>query len=417
MVTIEGKINKMPPRRQQRLPLRQIQQEPQQDEEQKTSIGMASADIQKENEALTSSKLLTVSEIAAFPHPKKMYGKKSTLSKRQGMVDVFAEKISREEIKLNFGSKQGRERVGTELEEVLIAKDNDDIAPKSARTNENETGLELELGRLRINNSEERSESQPKSVQKKSGAPTRTSPRKAAVKAKSMQETTEPCTAVELGPSRQHLLPLLLESNQKHIETFEDWGTDITSNYDVIKIAEGSYGEVFKIMDRETVQTSATAPPKVEGAALHNIRALGGCIMKVIPINFPSGPGSRKYSPAANVAKEVQMLKTMDAVHGFTRYRDVYVLEGRMHQGFVDAWEKWRQDPKNDCQMGDPADSGAYSERQIWAVVEMDDAGMELESLKRPQVEEVYDVFWSVVLAIAYGEMVAEFEVSGISIL
>ena len=134
--------------------------------------------------------------------------------------------------------------------------------------------------------------------------------------------------------------------------------------------------------------------------------------MKVIPINAASGPGSRKFSQAKNVAKEIQMLKTMDAVHGFTRYRDVYVLEGRMHTAFIEGWRRWKQNPTNDCQMSDPSDPAAYSDKQIWAVIEMDDAGAELEVLRNPSIFQVYDIFWSVTLALAYGEMVAEFEVS-----
>lgn len=216
----------------------------------------------------------------------------------------------------------------------------------------------------------------------------------------SKRGSSSPAQTIDLPRSKQHLRPLVQESNQKRIDNFQDWGSEIAQQYDVLKVAEGSYGEVFKIIDRDGLPSSP----------VHSVRALGGCILKVIPINAVTGAGSRKFSHAKDVAKEVQMLKTMDAVHGFTRYRDVYVLEGRMHQSFLNAWKRWRSDPSNDSQLPDPSDPSSYTGNQIWAVIEMDDAGKDLETLKTPSIYQIYDLFWSVTFSLAYGEQIAEFE-------
>jgi len=130
-----------------------------------------------------------------------------------------------------------------------------------------------------------------------------------------------------------------------------------------------------------------------------------------------------------HVASEVRLLKRMSPVPGFTNFRDVKVVQGRLPKQFCAAWRYYHQNIKASV-FPDPSRKAAYDETQLWAVVEMQDAGTDLESsLELEPAEEDengyveqqwltisvwagWDIFWHVACAVAKGEGWAEFEVS-----
>lgn len=198
---------------------------------------------------------------------------------------------------------------------------------------------------------------------------------------------------------RNDLIPLVEASNLKKVETFHNWAAPIIKTYNIDMVGEGAFGQVFKVTDRTDV------PPQTNQ---HQVRELGGCILKIIPLK-PRNSKAHQSSTAQAIATEIKLLRRMDAVHGFTRYRDVYVLQGRMDLKFIDAWETWKSVPANESEI-DPTKSSRKAEKQIWAVLEMDDAGRELESLRKLSAFQAYDVFWSLTLTLALAEEQAEFE-------
>ena len=198
---------------------------------------------------------------------------------------------------------------------------------------------------------------------------------------------------------RSDLVPLVEASNLKKVETFHNWAAQIIKTYNIDMVGEGAFGQVFKVTDRTDVSPRTNQ---------HQVRELGGCILKIIPIK-PRNSKAHQSSTAQSIATEIKLLKRMDAVHGFTRYRDVYVLQGRMDLKFIDAWQAWKSVPANESEI-DPTKSSRNTEKQIWAVLEMDDAGRELESFRKVSAFQAYDVFWSLTLILALAEEQAEFE-------
>ena len=57
-----------------------------------------------------------------------------------------------------------------------------------------------------------------------------------------------------------------------------------------------------------------------------------------------------------------------------------------------------------------PSNKRAYPDTQLWAVVEMDDAGCELEKFAWSSIFQIYDIFWGVAMALARAEEYAMFE-------
>ena len=134
-------------------------------------------------------------------------------------------------------------------------------------------------------------------------------------------------------------------------------------------------------------------------------------------------------SAVEHVASEARMLKHMSLVPGMTNFRDLKVVQGRLPKQFVAAWKHYDTNVKKSLFI-DPSRKSAYEETQLWAVVEMQDAGTDLEGLLEveQQVKEeedepvkplwrnisvwaAWDIFWSTACAIAKGESYAEFEV------
>jgi len=88
------------------------------------------------------------------------------------------------------------------------------------------------------------------------------------------------------------------------------------------------------------------------------------------------------------------------------------VLKGKPSQVFVDAWKVF-DEAQPECDKSvfpDPSKRGSYDNEQLWAVIEMQDAGVDLEHVTLKTVWEVWDVFWGVALALAKGEEEAKFE-------
>jgi len=243
---------------------------------------------------------------------------------------------------------------------------------------------------------------------------------------------TEPAPAilhaVTTPETIAHAQQLLTLCHDRHAQSspfdFQAWADTLSPYFEVKKIAEASYGEVFRLALLPTVQTTFT---QADESVLKLIA------LKAPPSTNPLTQAQKKkqgsMSAVDHVASEVRLLKRLSPVPGFTNFRDVKVVQGRLPKQFCAAWKHYHQNVKASV-FPDPSRKAAYDETQLWAVVEMQDAGTDLESsLELEPAEEDengyvkqrwlnisvwagWDIFWHVACAVAKGEGWAEFEVT-----
>jgi serine/threonine-protein kinase haspin len=220
--------------------------------------------------------------------------------------------------------------------------------------------------------------------------------------------TSSPKTKSSANPLAR-LLELSTDyKHQPQPEPFSDWSQSLDAFFDIIKIAEASYGEVYRLKLKSNHPEFSSSDESV---------------LKVLALkpetHHAQKPKSKTQiekeslmSSIDNVIAEVKLLQRMVDIPGFTNFRDIRVLKGRPSKAFVMAWKKFNSErPKNEQSVfPDPSKKTSYSEDQIWAVIEMQDAGSDLERVKLDTIWTIWDVFWSVVLALAKAEQEAEFE-------
>ena len=139
-------------------------------------------------------------------------------------------------------------------------------------------------------------------------------------------------------------------------------------------------------------------------------------VLKVIALKPAPGRANRTIktahmSPLANVVSEAENLARMSVVPGFTSLRDVRVMRGRLPAPFIQAWTDW-QSNGNRSHFPHPDDRKSFADDQLWAVIEMEHAGTDLEKLRLRTNLQIWDVFWGVAIALAKAEVAFRFEVS-----
>lgn len=251
--------------------------------------------------------------------------------------------------------------------------------------------------------------------------------------AKSEAPVDAPMPSTPESPSEMNIYTehchSLLELSSHSLTSFPAWSEQLSHHFTLTKIAEASFGEVYRI------------------SLLHPIPGISTCdesVLKVIalrppPATLPADARKRKaaakkadaMSAPADVANEVLVLQRMRSIPGFTNFRDVRIVQGRPPGLFVEAFRCFnrtqRAAKKDPSIFPDPGRKGSYAADQLWAVIEMQDAGTDLERLLDKDVDSeapvgvgalhasnsiwaVWDIFWQVVIALAKGEEGAEFE-------
>ncbi|KAF2646308.1 hypothetical protein P280DRAFT_464554 [Massarina eburnea CBS 473.64] len=219
---------------------------------------------------------------------------------------------------------------------------------------------------------------------------------------------------------------LLSQSYGKRIVSFEKWSSDLVPHFTVSKIAEASFSEVYRLS-----ATSATSGSSDES------------VLKLVALKTPpnaplpsQSQGRRARDPKRqakldmqareekdlwkshvdDVYSEVKLLQNLNDIPGFTNFREVTVLQGKPSTMFANAWKSWNKTrPKGKkSEFPDPNKKTSYEDTQLWAVVEMQDAGTDCEKVMEAggvgTVWEVWDVFWGVCLSVAKAEGTCKFE-------
>ncbi|KAM0718576.1 hypothetical protein Q7P37_005646 [Cladosporium fusiforme] len=213
----------------------------------------------------------------------------------------------------------------------------------------------------------------------------------------------------------------LLELTSYPISSFSDWADGLCDDFTLVKIAEASFGEVYRLSLQPEVADDPELPLTKNDES----------VLKVIALKQPAEtlPKSKRdreralekaeaMSNPADVASELKLLQRLSDIPGFTHFRDLRVLQGRPPGPFAEAFKAFntaQKAAKKELSIfPDPAKKSSYSKDQLWAVIEMQDAGTDLEKLVAQGVSSniwvVWDIFWQVVLALAKGEEEAEFE-------
>ena len=168
------------------------------------------------------------------------------------------------------------------------------------------------------------------------------------------------------------------------------------------KIGQGSFATVFKMeLKTEPGQYS---------------------VWKLMPLKPSKGSGSRPYQTQTlikDAATEVKMLFAMSDIDGFVQFRSAHVVKGSVPDQIGKAHESWAQnlDPK-DTRYGTHMSAEYSSKNQLWLLMEMTDAGQDIDSMlctarleqKLFSIHETSDMFWGVAEALMRGEAQAEFE-------
>ncbi|KAJ5549834.1 hypothetical protein N7535_002223 [Penicillium sp. DV-2018c] len=188
------------------------------------------------------------------------------------------------------------------------------------------------------------------------------------------------------------------------VQKFDSWASHSEDMFYVEKLAEGSFGDVYKLHLRDEASR-----PAVSKSKLTKLKSYGDGVFKVMPLRNKSGVGSKKHTSIDDIVSEVKMLKYLDPVPGFARFREIHVVQGRYPVSFQNAWDQYKKTNK-EALNPNPASKRAYPDSQIWAILEMDDAGHELEKFAWSSIFQIYDIFWGVAMALARAELFAMFE-------
>lgn len=243
---------------------------------------------------------------------------------------------------------------------------------------------------------------------------------------KMAQLLTPDTTPEPEDPYTAYVSLLLSLSYSKNVITFADWSAALESYFEVTKIAEASFSEVYRLTALSTNPGSADES-----------------VLKLVALRTPPDAPLRNDSqnresrnPDAqrkrnleareeedhwkshvdDVHSEVKLLQNLNHIPGFTNFRDVTVLQGRPSTMFNNAWKAWNKSrPRGKkSEFPDPSKKASYEDTQLWAVIEMQDAGTDCEKVMdaggMTTVWEIWDVFWGVCLSIAKAEETCKFE-------
>ncbi|KAJ4991492.1 haspin protein kinase [Stagonosporopsis vannaccii] len=224
----------------------------------------------------------------------------------------------------------------------------------------------------------------------------------------------------------QYVTPLLPYSDGGRIITFDQWSSELEPLFEITKIAEASFSEVYRL-------SAISATTGLRGESVLKVVALKTPPNAPLPcqtteraVRDREGQMAKELeereekdsyrSHVADVLSEVKLLQNLNYIPGFTNFRDLTILQGRPSSAFNNAWKAWNKArPRGrKSYFPDPSKKTSYDDTQLWAVVEMQDAGMDCEKLMEAEglgtIWEIWDVFWGVCLSVAKAEEACQFE-------
>ena len=239
-------------------------------------------------------------------------------------------------------------------------------------------------------------------ISKPAPSPAAPSPRKAASTARKTRGSSRAASKPSSIDKRlEWLTPLLdaYEDNGNPCPCIKDWESVLDPSWSLFKIAESSYAEVYKV----------TNPS-------------GTSILKVMALKPPSGPGSRRETACTveSVISEVLIMDLMADIPGYLVFRDMHLISGKPPDSVVAAWEAhdWGVSLLDDD--GEETNDGEanstfphpakYNKDAVFLVLELGDAGVDVEHYVTKTTAELWDIFLGITIALATGESWCGFE-------
>ncbi|KNG48121.1 haspin protein kinase protein [Stemphylium lycopersici] len=220
--------------------------------------------------------------------------------------------------------------------------------------------------------------------------------------------------------------PLLALSDRKKIISFQDWSDELEPHFEVSKIAEASFSEVYRLSSTSSTNgvkeesvlkmVALKTPPKVPLPCQVHGRAVRDLEGQIEKETAQREEEDQFKSQVDDVLSEVKLLQNLTHIPGFTVFRDLTLVQGRPSTSFNDAWKEWNKArPRGKkSEFPDPSKKTSYDENQLWAVVEMQDAGTDCEKMMEAggmaSIWEVWDVFWGVAISVGKAEEACRFE-------
>jgi serine/threonine-protein kinase haspin len=224
--------------------------------------------------------------------------------------------------------------------------------------------------------------------------------------------------------------PLLAVSDQRAIVPFKEWSNELDICVDIKKIAEASYSEVYRLTIRDAVPGYANesvlkmvplrmppnAPLPNESQQKNRSRRKGDTKHQLEEEKTKREDEDQWKSRVEDVQSEVRLLQNLNHIPGFTNFRELRIVQGRPSATFARAWKAWNKSRPRDkkSQFPDPSKKTSYEDTQLWAVIEMQDAGTDcgkvIDEGGVSTIWEVWDIFWGVCLSVAKAEQACRFE-------
>ncbi|OAK99414.1 hypothetical protein IQ06DRAFT_294769 [Phaeosphaeriaceae sp. SRC1lsM3a] len=220
--------------------------------------------------------------------------------------------------------------------------------------------------------------------------------------------------------------PLLSLSYGKKLVPFQTWSSELEPHFEITKIAEASFSEVYRLSSINSASASSQesvlkvvalkTPPDVPFPCQIQARATRDRDGQLAKEMAEREENDVWKSDIDDVLSEVKLLQNLNHIPGFTNFRDLTILQGRPSPAFADAWKSWNKSrPRGKkSEFPDPSKKTSYEDTQLWAIVEMQDAGTDCEKIMEygglSSIWEVWDVFWGVCLSVAKAEEACKFE-------
>lgn len=222
-----------------------------------------------------------------------------------------------------------------------------------------------------------------------------------------------PRTSTAPIPPSTYSKPLLDATGQSEIEWFDHWAEAVSPGLQVTKIGDGSYADVYKF--------APTAIPVTDPV-----------IGKLIPIRPDKKALSwNDMTTIENAVTEIRLLEMVTEISGFVEFRGARVLQGPLPELIKAPTEAFNKRRKGfNIRTEYRGGRSAYPEDQLWLLIEMSDAGRDLDTLlqeRKPNllaktkdlwggrevrldVRKTRDIFWATANALAHGEEYCSFE-------
>jgi len=169
------------------------------------------------------------------------------------------------------------------------------------------------------------------------------------------------------------------------------WPEILPPSAEVEKIAEASFAEVYRVM------TSA-----------------GSSIIKVLQLKIPTDPASSEIETAINaddLVSEIRIMNVLTEVPGFVGFKDAHLIKGRFAPSIEEAYYEFIADDgeyePRETHFPDPE---IFTAESTFLVLELADAGDVLEDCAIESIDQVWDIFLGVCMALSRAEYLCEFE-------